>query len=96
MQDHSCLSAVCSFLQGVLFMMAAGLYLWGKEEYLGFLVLCLALSWVNLLYFSRGDKHMGIYSVMIQKVVHIRLHCSTVNITVNVLIPEAFYLLSFF
>ncbi|XP_018547618.1 transient receptor potential cation channel subfamily V member 1 [Lates calcarifer] len=57
------------FLQGVLFMMAAGLYLWGKEEYLGFLVLCLALSWVNLLYFSRGDKHMGIYSVMIQKMI---------------------------
>lgn len=31
-------------------------------------MVCLALSWINLLYFSRGDKHMGIYSIMIQKV----------------------------
>lgn len=61
-------SAVVSFFQGSLFLIAAGLYLSGREEYLGFLVVCLALSWVNLLYFSRGDKHMGVYSIMIQKV----------------------------
>ncbi|XP_051903784.1 transient receptor potential cation channel subfamily V member 1 [Hippocampus zosterae] len=57
------------FLQAVLFLTAAGLYLFGRQEYLGFLVLCLALSWVNLLYFARGSKHMGIYSVMIQKMI---------------------------
>ncbi|XP_070699749.1 transient receptor potential cation channel subfamily V member 1 [Pempheris klunzingeri] len=56
-------------LQGVLFLVSAGLYLGGRQEYLGFLVLCLALSWVNLLYFSRGDVHMGIYSIMIQKMI---------------------------
>ncbi|XP_074467823.1 transient receptor potential cation channel subfamily V member 1 [Sebastes fasciatus] len=55
------------FVQGVLFLVTAGLYLFGKHEYLNFLVLCLALSWVNVLYFSRGDRHMGIYSIMIQK-----------------------------
>ncbi|XP_040006516.1 transient receptor potential cation channel subfamily V member 1 [Xiphias gladius] len=55
--------------QGVLFLVSAGLYLCGQQEYLGFLVLCLALSWLNLLYFSRGDRHMGIYSVMIQKMI---------------------------
>ncbi|KAM7374740.1 hypothetical protein PAMP_007381 [Pampus punctatissimus] len=27
------------------------------------------LFWVNLLYFSRGNRHMGIYSVMIQKMI---------------------------
>ncbi|XP_071316383.1 transient receptor potential cation channel subfamily V member 1 [Trachinotus anak] len=57
------------FVQGFLFLVSAGLYLCGQKEYLGFLVLCLALSWVNLLYFSRGDRHMGIYSVMIQKMI---------------------------
>ncbi|XP_023135912.2 transient receptor potential cation channel subfamily V member 1 [Amphiprion ocellaris] len=57
------------FVQGVLFLASAGLYLCGRLEYLGFLVLCLALSWLNLLYYSRGDRHMGIYSVMIQKMI---------------------------
>ncbi|XP_067463620.1 transient receptor potential cation channel subfamily V member 1 [Thunnus thynnus] len=57
------------FVQAVLFLISAGLYLGGHQQYLGFLVLCLALSWVNLLYFSRGNRHMGIYSVMIQKMI---------------------------
>uniref|UniRef100_A0A8C9XZU7 Transient receptor potential cation channel, subfamily V, member 1 n=1 Tax=Sander lucioperca TaxID=283035 RepID=A0A8C9XZU7_SANLU len=57
------------FVQGALFLASAGLYLFGRREYLGLLVLCLALSWVNMLYFSRGDKHMGIYSIMIQKMI---------------------------
>ncbi|XP_035034797.1 transient receptor potential cation channel subfamily V member 1 [Hippoglossus stenolepis] len=57
------------FVQGFLFMTSAGLYVCGRQEYLGFMVLCLALSWVNLLYYSRGDRHMGIYSVMIQKMI---------------------------
>ncbi|KAM4545618.1 transient receptor potential cation channel subfamily V member 1 [Odontesthes bonariensis] len=57
------------FLQSILFLVSTGLYLSARPEYLGFLVLCLALSWVNLLYFSRGYRHMGIYSVMIQKMI---------------------------
>lgn len=57
------------FIQALLFLVAAGLYLSGVKHYLSFMVLCLALSWVNLLYYSRGDKHMGIYSVMIQKMI---------------------------
>lgn len=65
-------SVVVSLFQGTLFMISAGLYLMEREEFLGFLVVCLALSWVNLLYFSRGDKHMGIYSIMIQKVWPVR------------------------
>lgn len=66
-------SGVVSLFQGSLFLISAGLYLMRREEFLGFLVVCLALSWVNLLYFSRGDKHMGIYSIMIQKVWPVRL-----------------------
>ncbi|XP_041864248.1 transient receptor potential cation channel subfamily V member 1 [Melanotaenia boesemani] len=57
------------FVQGILFLISTGLYLGGRQEYLGFLVMCLAFSWVNVLYYSRGDKHMGIYSVMIQKMI---------------------------
>ncbi|KAK7925688.1 hypothetical protein WMY93_007998 [Mugilogobius chulae] len=57
------------FSQALLFLCAAVLYLTGRQEYLGFMVLCLALSWVNVLYYARGDKHMGIYSVMIQKMI---------------------------
>ncbi|KAJ8412408.1 hypothetical protein AAFF_G00127440 [Aldrovandia affinis] len=57
------------FLQAVLFIISAVLYFCGKEEYVRSLVLCLALSWVNLLYFSRGYRSLGIYSVMIQKMI---------------------------
>ncbi|XP_027887348.1 transient receptor potential cation channel subfamily V member 1 [Xiphophorus couchianus] len=57
------------FAQGLLFLVATVLYWAGRQEYLGFLVISLALSWVNMLYYSRGDKHMGIYSVMIQKMI---------------------------
>ncbi|XP_040906928.1 transient receptor potential cation channel subfamily V member 1 [Toxotes jaculatrix] len=57
------------FSQAILFLASTMLYMCGRQEYLGFLVLCLALSWVNLLYYSRGDRHMGIYSVMIQKMI---------------------------
>ncbi|XP_063060164.1 transient receptor potential cation channel subfamily V member 1-like [Engraulis encrasicolus] len=57
------------FIQAVLFMACAAFYLCGRMEYLGCMVLCLALSWVNLLYYSRGSKNMGIYSVMIQKLI---------------------------
>ncbi|XP_005165384.2 transient receptor potential cation channel subfamily V member 1 isoform X1 [Danio rerio] len=57
------------FVQGLLFLASVVLYCYGQYEYLAFLVLCLALSWINLLYFSRGSKNLGIYNVMIQKMV---------------------------
>uniref|UniRef100_A0A4W5MMQ4 Transient receptor potential cation channel, subfamily V, member 1 n=1 Tax=Hucho hucho TaxID=62062 RepID=A0A4W5MMQ4_9TELE len=62
-------SEILFFLQAIFFLASSVLYCCGREEYLGFFVLCLALSWVNLLYFSRGYRHMGIYSVMIQKMI---------------------------
>ncbi|KAL6463854.1 hypothetical protein MHYP_G00282450 [Metynnis hypsauchen] len=57
------------FFQAVFFLVCVGLYVSKKKEYLAFLVICLALSWINLLYFSRGSQHMGIYSVMIQRMI---------------------------
>ncbi|XP_043094241.1 transient receptor potential cation channel subfamily V member 1-like [Puntigrus tetrazona] len=57
------------FLQAVLFLACVLLYCFSNDEYVACLVLSLALSWVNLLYFSRGFKNMGIYNVMIQKMV---------------------------
>lgn len=36
--------------------------------YLPLLVSSLVLGWLNLLYYTRGLQHTGIYSVMIQKV----------------------------
>uniref|UniRef100_A0A3B5L512 Transient receptor potential cation channel, subfamily V, member 1 n=1 Tax=Xiphophorus couchianus TaxID=32473 RepID=A0A3B5L512_9TELE len=57
------------FAQGLLFLVATVLYWAGRQEYLGFLVVCLTLSWVNMLYYSRGNKHMGIYSIMIQMMI---------------------------
>ncbi|KAL0994409.1 hypothetical protein UPYG_G00121850 [Umbra pygmaea] len=62
-------SEMLFFLQAIFFLLSTVLYFCGREEYLAFLVFCLALSWVNLLYFSRGHRHMGIYSVMIQKMI---------------------------
>ncbi|KAM4624541.1 transient receptor potential cation channel subfamily V member 1-like [Polymixia lowei] len=56
-------------MQGFFFLVSALLYIIGEPEYLPLLVMSLVLSWVNLLYFSRGHKHMGVYSVMIQKVI---------------------------
>uniref|UniRef100_A0A3P9IQK7 Transient receptor potential cation channel, subfamily V, member 1 n=1 Tax=Oryzias latipes TaxID=8090 RepID=A0A3P9IQK7_ORYLA len=56
-------------VQGLFYLCFAVLYVAGLKEYVCFLVLCLALSWVNVLYFSRGYQHMGIYSVMIQKII---------------------------
>lgn len=88
-----CLCCLCSLFQAILFLASAGLYLNGRDEYLGFLVLCLALSWVNVLYYSRGEVHMGIYSVMIQKVSHAGRHDTTVNITAYGQSPDGFFLL---
>ncbi|XP_029106575.1 transient receptor potential cation channel subfamily V member 1-like isoform X1 [Scleropages formosus] len=62
-------SEILFFIQAVLFIIASVLYCCGKKEYLGFMVLCLALSWINLLHFSRGSRHMGIYNVMIQQMI---------------------------
>ncbi|XP_069802397.1 transient receptor potential cation channel subfamily V member 1 [Dendropsophus ebraccatus] len=62
-------SDVLFFFQSLLILMSALLYFIGRHEYVGFMVVCLAMSWVNVLYFTRGFQQMGIYAVMIEKMI---------------------------
>uniref|UniRef100_A0A8C2VIT4 Transient receptor potential cation channel subfamily V member 3 n=1 Tax=Chinchilla lanigera TaxID=34839 RepID=A0A8C2VIT4_CHILA len=57
------------FIQAVLVILSVFLYLFAYKEYLAFLVLAMALGWANMLYYTRGFQSMGMYSVMIQKVI---------------------------
>ncbi|XP_063813439.1 transient receptor potential cation channel subfamily V member 3 [Pseudophryne corroboree] len=57
------------FIQAVLVILSVFCFLFGVKEYLAFLVLAMALGWANMLYYTRGFQSLGIYSVMIQKVI---------------------------
>nr|BAV14374.1 transient receptor potential vanilloid 1a [Xenopus laevis] len=62
----------CEFLffsQSVFLLLSTVLYFCGRNEYVAFLVICLAMSWANVLYYTRGFQLMGIYSVMIEKLI---------------------------
>uniref|UniRef100_H3CLS7 Transient receptor potential cation channel subfamily V member 2 n=1 Tax=Tetraodon nigroviridis TaxID=99883 RepID=H3CLS7_TETNG len=68
-------SDIIFFLQASLLLLCALLYACGCREYVGFLVVSLALAWINVLYYSRGSRQMGIYSVMMQRMIlHDLLH----------------------
>lgn len=56
-------------LQALLTVLAQVLCFLAIEWYLPLLVSSLVLGWLNLLYYTRGFQHTGIYSVMIQKVI---------------------------
>nr|BDR61292.1 transient receptor potential cation channel subfamily V member 1 [Onychodactylus japonicus] len=62
-------SEVLFFIQSVFLLTSVVLYFIGMREYVGSLVMCLSLSWVNMLYYTRGFQQMGIYSVMIEKMI---------------------------
>ncbi|KAE8599531.1 hypothetical protein XENTR_v10017228 [Xenopus tropicalis] len=57
-----------NFIYSVLVLLTAILYLAGIEAYLAVMVIALVLGWINALYFTRGLKLTGMYSVMLQKV----------------------------
>lgn len=57
-----------SLLQALLTVLSQVLCFMAIEWYLPLLVSSLVLGWLNLLYYTRGFQHTGIYSVMIQKV----------------------------
>lgn len=57
-----------SFLQATLLLVSVVVYACGSQEYVGPFVISLALAWINILYYSRGFRHMGMYNVMIQRV----------------------------
>uniref|UniRef100_A0A8C0Y301 Transient receptor potential cation channel, subfamily V, member 4 n=1 Tax=Cyprinus carpio carpio TaxID=630221 RepID=A0A8C0Y301_CYPCA len=56
------------FIYSVLVLVSAALYLSGIEAYVSVMVFALALGWMNTLYFTRGLKLTGTYSIMIQKI----------------------------
>ncbi|CAL8239044.1 unnamed protein product, partial [Gadus morhua 'NCC'] len=56
------------FIYSVLVLVTAALYLGGVEEYVSVMVFALVLGWMNTLYFTRGLKLTGTYSIMIQKI----------------------------
>uniref|UniRef100_A0AAQ5XFY7 Ion transport domain-containing protein n=1 Tax=Amphiprion ocellaris TaxID=80972 RepID=A0AAQ5XFY7_AMPOC len=57
------------FLQALLLLISTVMYLSGLREYVGLLVLSLALAWMNVLYYSRGSKQLGMYFVMMQRMI---------------------------
>lgn len=66
--DRHSLSVLSSFIYSVLIVVTAALYLSGTEAYVSVMVFALVLGWMNTLYFTRGLKLTGTYSIMIQKV----------------------------
>ncbi|KAG8590632.1 hypothetical protein GDO81_006822 [Engystomops pustulosus] len=62
-------SDVLFFVQSLFVLISTFLYFLGRHEYVAFMVICLAMSWINVLYFTRGFQQMGIYSVMIEKMI---------------------------
>lgn len=61
-------SFLSSFIYSILIVVTAALYLSGIKAYVSVMVFALALGWMNTLYFTRGLKLTGTYSIMIQKV----------------------------
>uniref|UniRef100_A0A3Q0SJT5 Transient receptor potential cation channel, subfamily V, member 4 n=1 Tax=Amphilophus citrinellus TaxID=61819 RepID=A0A3Q0SJT5_AMPCI len=56
------------FIYSVLIIVTAALYLSGIEAYTAVMAFALVLGWMNTLYFTRGLKLTGTYSIMIQKI----------------------------
>ncbi|XP_045891857.1 transient receptor potential cation channel subfamily V member 4 isoform X1 [Micropterus dolomieu] len=56
------------FIYSVLVIVTAALYLSGIQAYVSVMVFALVLGWMNTLYFTRGLKLTGTYSIMIQKI----------------------------
>lgn len=65
--DCRSLPVLPSFIYSVLIVVTAALYLSGIEAYVSVMVFALVLGWMNTLYFTRGLKLTGTYSIMIQK-----------------------------
>ncbi|XP_070587596.1 transient receptor potential cation channel subfamily V member 1 [Erythrolamprus reginae] len=62
-----CYSELLFFVHSVLLLGSAVLYFSKQEEYVVLMVFALALGWSNLIYYTRGFQQMGIYSVMLEK-----------------------------
>ncbi|KAK0141861.1 Transient receptor potential cation channel subfamily V member 1 [Merluccius polli] len=59
----------CSFVQATFLLVSIVMYVCGRREYVVPQVFSLALAWINILYYSHGSRHLGMYNVMIQRII---------------------------
>ncbi|XP_068939777.1 transient receptor potential cation channel subfamily V member 1 [Petaurus breviceps papuanus] len=62
-------SEVLFFVQSMFLLISVVLYFSRCKEYVASMVFSLAMGWTNMLYYTRGFQQMGIYSVMIEKMI---------------------------
>ncbi|XP_015264320.1 PREDICTED: transient receptor potential cation channel subfamily V member 2 [Gekko japonicus] len=60
---------VLLLVQSLMLLISVPMYFMGMEEYVPLMVFSLLLGWMNMLYYTRGFRLTGIYSVMIQKTI---------------------------
>ncbi|XP_023579078.1 transient receptor potential cation channel subfamily V member 1 [Octodon degus] len=62
-------SEILFFVQSLFMLASVVLYFSHRKEYVACMVFSLALGWTNMLYYTRGFQQMGIYAVMIEKMI---------------------------
>ncbi|XP_012508045.1 PREDICTED: transient receptor potential cation channel subfamily V member 1 isoform X2 [Propithecus coquereli] len=62
-------SEMLFFVQSLFMLGTVVLYFSHRKEYVASMVFSLALGWINMLYYTRGFQQMGIYAVMIEKMI---------------------------
>uniref|UniRef100_A0A3Q1NEW0 Transient receptor potential cation channel subfamily V member 1 n=2 Tax=Bos TaxID=9903 RepID=A0A3Q1NEW0_BOVIN len=62
-------SEMLFFMQSLFMLATVVLYFCHRKEYVASMVFSLAMGWTNMLYYTRGFQQMGIYAVMIEKMI---------------------------
>ncbi|KAM6175599.1 transient receptor potential cation channel subfamily V member 1 [Erethizon dorsatum] len=62
-------SEILFFVQSLFILASVVLYFSHRKEYVACMVFSLAMGWTNMLYYTRGFQQMGIYAVMIEKMI---------------------------
>ncbi|XP_004376304.2 transient receptor potential cation channel subfamily V member 1 [Trichechus manatus latirostris] len=62
-------SEMLFFVQSIFMLGTVVLYFSHRKEYVASMVFSLAMGWTNMLYYTRGFQQMGIYAVMIEKMI---------------------------
>ncbi|XP_004684824.1 PREDICTED: transient receptor potential cation channel subfamily V member 1 isoform X1 [Condylura cristata] len=62
-------SEMLFFVQSLFMLGTVALYFSHRKEYVASMVFSLAMGWTNMLYYTRGFQQMGIYAVMIEKMI---------------------------
>uniref|UniRef100_A0A8C5NWG2 Transient receptor potential cation channel subfamily V member 1 n=1 Tax=Jaculus jaculus TaxID=51337 RepID=A0A8C5NWG2_JACJA len=62
-------SEMLFFVQSLFMLVSVVLYFSHRKEYVASMVFSLAMGWTNMLYYTRGFQQMGIYAVMIEKMI---------------------------